>query len=252
VSLVDWSVDGAVATATLNDPARRNALSGKLRGELTERYEQFEAREDLRVLVLAGAGPAFCAGGDLAEMPTELAAARRFLSDVLWWLATPERLSKPVIAAVEGPVAGGGLELAIACDLIVASQTATFSTPEALVGLAPAFGMVRLNRIIGPAAAKRMAFTGLPIDAAEAFRLGLVSELVPAGSALPAAQQIARSMLRAAPLAQAVIKSALNRDLGGGELAHARDGEAQLYLTADCREGIAAFGEKRKPTFRGH
>jgi enoyl-CoA hydratase/carnithine racemase len=252
LSLVDWHVDDAVATATLNDPSRRNALSGKLRAELTGRFEEFEARDDLRVLVLAGAGPAFCAGGDLAEMPTELAAARRFLGDVLWWLATPERLSKPVIAAVDGPAAGGGLELAIACDLIVASESATFSTPEALVGLAPAFGMVRLHRIIGPAAAKRMAFTGQPITAAEAYRLGLVGEVVAPGEALPAARRVAQSMLRAAPLAQAVIKSALNRDLGGGELAHARDGEAQLYLTADCREGIAAFHEKRKPTFRGH
>jgi enoyl-CoA hydratase/carnithine racemase len=252
VSLVDWQVDGAVGTAVLNDPTRRNALSTKLRVELTERFEEFEARDDLRVLVLAGAGPAFCAGGDLAEMPTDLGPARRFLSDVLWWLATPERLSKPVIAAVDGPAAGGGLELAIACDLIIASETATFSTPEALVGLAPAFGMVRLHRIIGPAAAKRMAFTGQAISAAEAFRLGLVTEVVAAGEALPAAHRLAQAMLPAAPLAQSVIKSALNRDLGGGELAHARDGEAQLYLTADCREGIAAFQEKRRPTFRGH
>jgi enoyl-CoA hydratase/carnithine racemase len=251
VSLVEWQVGGSVVTAVLNDPARRNALSSKLRGELADRFEEFEVRDDLRVLVLTGAGPAFCAGGDLAEMPTELAAARRFLSDVLWWLATPERLSKPVIAAVEGPAAGGGLELAIACDLIIAAETATFSTPEALVGLAPAFGMVRLHRIIGPAAAKRMALTGQPISAAEALRLGLVSEVVAPGGALAAAHRLAQSMLRAAPLAQAVIKSALNRDLGGGELAHARDGEAQLYLTADCREGIAAFHDKRKPTFCG-
>lgn len=251
MALIEWEVRGHVATAVLDDPDRRNALSARLRSELTERFEQFESREDLRVLILTANGSAFCAGGDLAEMPTEPRGARAFLTDILWWLATPERLSKPVIAAVNGRAFGGGLELAIACDVIIAATTATFATPEALVGLAPAFAMVRLPRMVGPSLAKRMAFTGHPLSADQALEAGLVSELAEPDELMERARALAEDMVRGAPLAQSVVKSAVNRDFGGGDLAHARDAVAQLFVTADCAEGIAAFHARRRPVFRG-
>jgi enoyl-CoA hydratase/carnithine racemase len=251
MAVVGWHVDGPVATAVLDDPQRRNALSTALRAELDERFAEFERRDDLRVLILASSGPVFCAGGDLADMPDDVAGAGRFLTDILWWLATPERLRKPVIAAVDGPTLGGGLELAIACDMIVAGEQARFGTPEALVGLAPAFAMVRLDRILGPALTKEMAFTGRQLTAAEAERLGLVNRVVAAGTALAGATALAGEVLRGAPLSQMLVKSVLNRDLGGAGLAHSRDGMAQLFASQDVREGLAAFAAKRAPRFVG-
>lgn len=251
MGVLRWEVDGAVATMTMNDRDRRNALSAELRHEMTERFEEFDLRPDLRVLIIAGDGPVFCAGGDLAEMPTDTAQARIFLGDILAWLQTPERLSKPVIAAVDGAALGGGLELAIACDIIVASERATFGTPESLVGLAPAFAMVRLQHLIGAARTKQLAFTGRALRAEEAQRVGMVSEVVDAALLMPRSREIAHEMLRGAPLAQALLKSVVNREMAGAQIAHARDGMVQLFLSDDAREGISAFREKRAPVFTG-
>lgn len=251
MTLVEWRTDDGIATLTLADPARRNALSAALRADAAARFDEFERRADLRVLIVAARGPVFCAGGDLAEMPAAPAAARRFLADVLGWLQIPERIGKPVIAAVDGPALGGGFELAMSCDVIVASERASFGTPEALAGLAPAFAMVRLPSLIGPALTKQLAFTGRAVSAAEAHRLGLVAKLAPAGQAFAAALELAESMLAGAPLAHALVKSAVNRDYSGAGMAHAREAMAQLFMTRDAQEGISAFRDKRPPVFTG-
>jgi len=251
MAMVEWRSDGPVGVATMNDPDRRNALSAELRGEMSRCWAEFEARDDLRVMIITGSGPAFCAGGDLADMPRDIKQAKVFLREVISWLATPERLAKPVIAAVNGLALGGGLELAIACDMVVASEQAQFGVPEALVGLAPGFAIVRLHRLIGPALAKELAFTGRRIGAKEARSLGLVNRVVPPEKLMDEARALADEVLRSAPLSVELVKAAMNRELGGPDLAYARDAMAHLFGTRDLAEGVDAFLGKRSPRFSG-
>ncbi len=249
--LVEWDCEGSIGIATMNDPKRRNALSSDLRNGMRRCFDDFETREDLRVMIITGTGAAFCAGGDLADMPSNVKQAKVFLKDVLMWLSTPERLAKPVIAAVNGLALGGGLELAIACDMIVASEEAQFGVPEALVGLAPGFAIVRLHDRIGPALAKEMAFTGRRLSAHEALSYGLVNSVVAADNLLDAARTLATSVLAAAPLSVELVKSAMNRELGGADIAYAIDAMAHLFAAKDLVEGLDAFRTKRKPHFTG-
>ncbi len=251
MQLVEWACEGPIGIATMNDPERRNALSSHLRDGMRRCFEEFERRDDLRVMIITGTGPAFCAGGDLADMPGDVKQAKVFLKDVIMWLSTPERLAKPVIAAVNGLALGGGLELAIACDMIVASEDAQFGVPEALVGLAPGFAIVRLHDLIGPALAKEMAFTGRRLSAHEALNHGLINRVVPADSLLEEARALAGSVLGSAPLSVELVKSAMNRELGGADLTYAVDAMTHLFATRDIVEGLEAFRTKRKPHFTG-
>ena len=251
MSLVEWEVEGPIGLARMNDPKRRNALSAQLREEMGKCFREAESRDDVRVMVITGADTAFCAGGDLSEMPSDVKGARRFLADVIGWLATPETMTKPVIAAVNGLALGGGLELAIACDMVVASESAQFGVPEALVGLAPGFAIVRLHERVGPALAKEMAFTGRRLSAREALDHGLINRVVPGGHLMQATRDLAEQVLRSAPLSIQLIKSAMNRELGGADLTYAVDAMTHLFATSDTAEGLAAFKEKRSPQFIG-
>ncbi|MBX6378251.1 MAG: enoyl-CoA hydratase/isomerase family protein, partial [Clostridia bacterium] len=237
MAAVEWQTEGPIGIATLNEPERMNALSRSIREGLAAVWDEFERRDDLRVLIMTGSGRAFCAGGDLADMPRSVPEAKRFLRDVINWLARPEQLSKPVIAAVNGYALGGGCELAIASDLVVASEKAEFGVPEALVGLVPGFAILRLHRIVGPALAKELAFTGRRLKAEEAQRLGLVNRVVPHDRLLDEARGLAHEILRAAPLSVELAKSAFNRELGGPDITYAIDGMAHIFATEDLGEG---------------
>jgi enoyl-CoA hydratase len=196
--LVERAPEG-VATVTLNRPLRKNTLSVQLRRELRSAVWELESDPAIRVLVLTGAGDAFCAGLDLAEwgQPGIAPAAAAYELDAVESLL---RFSGPVIGAINGPAVTGGLELALACDLLVASMTASFCDSHALVGLLPGWGgSVRLARRIGLARAKELAFTGRFLPAAEAERWGLVNYVVPPDQLLPWAHALARKMLAAAP-----------------------------------------------------
>jgi enoyl-CoA hydratase/carnithine racemase len=251
VAAVQWQTEGPIGIATLDEPERMNALSRAIRDGLSGVWDEYEQRDDLRVLIITGSGRAFCAGGDLAAMPTNIPDAKKFLREVINWLARPELLAKPVISAVNGLALGGGCELAIASDLVIASERAEFGVPEALVGLAPGFAILRLHRIVGPAVAKEMVFTGRRLSAEEAQRLGLVNKVVPHENLLDEARELAEKIMKAAPLSVELAKSAFNRELGGEDMTYGVDAMAHLFMAEDLHEGLDAFRTKRQPTFKG-
>ncbi len=245
-------VDDGIAVITINRPQARNAVNGAVARGIAAAVEEFDASADVRVLVLTGAGGSFCAGMDLkgflaGDAPT--AAGRGFGGIV-------ERPPvKPVIAAVEGYALAGGFELALACDLIVASQDAKFGLPEVRRGLvAGAGGLLRLPRRIPYHLAMEIALTGEHFPAERLHQAGLVSRLVPAGQALAAARDLAALVARGAPLALAATKRVIveSSDWENSE-AFARQGEiiSPVFSSADAMEGAIAFAEKRPPAWRG-
>jgi enoyl-CoA hydratase len=164
-------------------------------------------------------------------------------------LAAPERCGKPVISAVNGLAYGGGFELAMASDFIIASDRAKFAVPEIQLGLLPGFAIVRLHEIVGRAKAKELSILGDPISAAEAERIGLVLRVVPHDTLMAESLAFAERIAAKPRLAVAMAKSFYNRGLGGDEMRHAVDGFPLLMMHEDAREGVSAFLEKRKPRF---
>ncbi len=246
--------DGSVAWLTLDRPERRNAITLAMRGALRDATDDLEADPDVRVVVLTGAGETFCAGTDLKEVPAE--PRPHPLADPTPPIAAAiDRLTKPVIAAVNGPAAGGGFELALACDLRVAASNATFALPEVRVGSLPGSGGTqRLFEALPAAVAWKLLLSGDPIDAAEAHRLGLVSDVTAPAELQAATQAIAERIAANAPLsvraAKAAARSGRDQRMAAG-LALERSLWALLATTEDRAEGRAAFRERRPPNYRG-
>jgi enoyl-CoA hydratase/carnithine racemase len=246
-----------IATLTLNRPEALNAISRQLAAELLATCDALTEREDVRAVIVTGAGErAFCAGADLKERrmlaPDERAAHTTAIEAAAEALAA---LPMPTIAAVRGFALAGGAELAIACDLRVADQDATFGFPEVKIGIFPgAGGALRLPRIVGSGAARDLLFTGRRITAEDAFRLGLVDRLAPAESVVEAAVELADSIAANAPLAVRAVKRALEESQGRrpDEARHrVNELRAALDSTADYEEGLAAFAARRSPRFTG-
>lgn len=245
-------VSGAIAVITINRPEARNAVNGAVARGIAAAMQEFDGRADVSVLVLTGAGGSFCAGMDLKGFlagDSPIAEGRGFGGMV-------ERPPvKPVIAAVEGYALAGGFELALACDLIVASEEARFGLPEVRRGLvAGAGGLLRLPRRIPYHLAMEIALTGEHFPAARLAAAGLVNKLVPAGQALAAAVELAGQVARGAPLALAASKRVIveSADWAASD-AFARQGEiiGPVFASKDAMEGAIAFAEKRPPTWRG-
>jgi enoyl-CoA hydratase len=246
---------GAVAILTLNRPEKRNALDDALRGALAAALGDVEQDEGVRVIVLTGAGDkAFAAGADLKELGARSVAEQALLMTQPRIFDLLAAVRRPVVAAVNGACLGGGLELALACDIRIAAAGATFGAPEVRLGLIPGGGGTqRLPRIIGTGAAMRLVLAGDAIDATEALRLGLVDE-VASGDVVARAVELAERIARNGPVAvvaaKEAIRSALSMPLEQGLRA-----EAALFLlafaSADRTEGIAAFLEKRAAEFPG-
>jgi len=249
--------DGAVAIVTINRPNVLNALNTVTVDELRRVMLDFRQDESVRAIVVTGAGEkSFVAGADINELavqtPTggrEHALTGQHVFDVI------ENLGKPVIAAINGFALGGGCELAMACTLRIAADTARLGQPEIALGLIPGYaGTQRLARLVGKGRAMEMILTGAPITADEALRIGLVSRVVPALELMTEARKLAAQLARNAPIAMRYIINAINK---GMEMpfAEACQYEATLFglvaSTDDMREGTAAFLEKRKPAFRG-
>jgi enoyl-CoA hydratase/carnithine racemase len=241
------SQDAGVAWLRLNRPDQRNAISLSMRSALEETLAALDADDAVRVVVLTGMGSAFCAGVDLKEVGG--AAGPLEAKPVTFAL---ERFGKPVVAAINGPAVGGGFELALACDVRIASTSATFALPEVKLGSLPGSGGTqRLARATSIAVAAKLVFTGDPIDSAEALRCGLVSDVVEPTGLLPLADSIARAIAANAPLSLRAAKIALRAQQGDGGLAVERALWAFLSKTNDRQEGRAAFREKRPPRFEG-
>ncbi|MEZ2418046.1 enoyl-CoA hydratase/isomerase family protein [Luteibacter sp. RCC_6_2] len=248
---------GAVRTIIVNRPDKLNALNRETIGELTLAFRQAAQDDAVRVVVLSGAGEkAFVAGADISEMtawsPVKAQAASRAGQDLM---LTIERLGKPVIARIQGYALGGGMELAMACHLRVASEKARFGQPEIGLGLIPGFGGTqRLTRLAGRGAALELCLLGQQVDAARAERLGIVTRVVAAEELDATVDAMADQLAIAAPLA---LKGILDAVIEGGEcaidqgLAFETQGFAIAFSTEDMREGTSAFLERRKASFKG-
>ena len=252
-----FTVTDGVATITFNRPKSLNALNGELLDEFATALDGIEADEEIRVLILTGAGEkSFVAGADITQLATFNALqAKLFASKGRMIIGRLQELSIPVIAAVNGFALGGGSEIALACDFIYASENAMFGLPEIKLGIIPGFGGTqRLPRLIGSNMAKEMIYTGRMIPAAEAQRIGLVNRVLPPAELLDAVMKTAseitgmgRVSLRAAKQA---INAGLNVDLAtGGKIE--TDAFGLCMASEDAREGTTAFLEKRKAAFKG-
>jgi enoyl-CoA hydratase/carnithine racemase len=248
-----YAVDAAahIARVTLNRPDKRNPLSPALLGEVTDALAQARADGAVRVVVLTGAGPAFCAGGDLAAMGR--ATENGLMGSFVELNLALAGLGKPVIAMVNGAALAGGLGLVASCHLAVAADTAVFGTPEINVGLWPMTIMAVIFRNVGRKAGMELVLTGAKLDAATALRLGLVNRVVPAAELEAATQELARGLAQKSP---AVMRLGLDAFFATQDLPleraleHLQGQFMELLGTADAQEGLRAFLEKRPPVWQ--
>jgi enoyl-CoA hydratase len=245
--------EGKVALVTLNRPKALNALNTELLSELVTAFQGFDADDSVRAIVLTGSERAFAAGADIKEMAPKSYMdmyKTNFFADAADRIAA---VRKPIIAAVAGYALGGGCELAMLCDFIIAADTAKFGQPEITLGVMPGIGGTqRLTRLVGKSKAMEMCLTGRNMDAAEAERSGLVSRVVPAAEllavAMNAAQKIAEQSLPIAMMTKETVNRAYETTLAEG-IRFERRLFHSMFATDDQKEGMAAFGEKRKPAF---
>jgi len=254
---LQYELDGGLATVTLNRPEQLNAISMEMRSDFTALTDELVFNDEVRVVIFTGAGRAFSSGGDMAHFeqgwltPTFRAHSRRLIK----FFDDLEMLEKPVIAAINGPAAGGGLELALACDVRFVAEEATLGFRENYIGLIPGIGgCARFARLVGVAKAKELIFAGTMIPAQEALAIGLVNRVVPGEKLLAEARDYAQTLLKRAPQSLGLAKKVLNNVANLDQTsAIVLEGLAQSILlrTADHQEGLRAFREKRKPQFSG-
>lgn len=248
------SITGRAGLIQLNRPQQLNALNAAVMEEVVIALEAFDQNDDIGCLVITGSERAFAAGADIKEM-AEATAVDMLLRDSIKRWDRIRQIKKPVIAAVSGYCLGGGCELAMTCDLILASESAQFGQPEVNLGVMPgAGGTQRLTRAIGKSKAMELVLTGRTMSAREAEQLGLVARVVPVEAYLDEALKLANEIAARPPLALRLAKEAINKafetSLGDG-LDYERRLFYLLFATADQKEGMRAFVEKRPPHWQG-
>lgn len=251
------SLENGVLLVRLNRPERRNALNEEMQRELLELFSEAERESGVRGMILTGSGEAFSAGGDLSRFerewnPVEFRAQSHELTRLI---STIEQMEKPVIAVINGLATGAGTQLALACDLRVASERARFLFREGMIGLIPSHGgCVRLVKLVGLVRARDILLAGEDLDASEAFRHGLITRVVPHEMLLEEAGELMQHILRRAPqtygLAKRLLHLAASVDLESGLFAESL-AQSLLVTTGDHHEGVRAAREKRAPTFTG-
>ncbi len=255
MSLVTYELHDHVATITLNRPEAGNAINGALRQELNAAWNRFRDEEDAWVGILTATGRVFCAGADLKDGEGAVGT----FGGTFWEKPTINsfesgmELFKPTIAAVQGPCLGYGLTGVLFCDFVIASTEATFAFPEVSIGVPTIVGAIRLPRRLRWADAMELLLTGKPMAAERAKEVGLVWKLVEPDELLPAAQEWARTLTEAAPLAQRATKEVAWRSADMGWIESVRFGEVMRKVagaTADVAEGITAWREKRRPQWK--
>ncbi len=245
-----------IATLTVNRPDKLNALNDTTMRELGEAIDEVRGRDDVAALIVTGAGRAFVAGADISELAGQspVDARRRAIRGQQVYRRF-ETSPKPTLAAINGFALGGGCELAMACHVRLASESAKFGQPEVKLGILPGYGGTqRLPRLVGRGRALQLLLTGEMIDAAEAYRIGLVNRIVPAGELIAAAEAMLTQMIANGPLALAMCIEAVDRGLGiplEEALAFEANQFGVLAGTEDMREGTRAFLEKRPAQFSG-
>ena len=249
------AIDGGVATVTLNRPEKRNALNAAVLEGLRTTFDRLEDDRSVRVVVVRGAGTAFCSGMDLNEMRARQAQAADPESGVIDVLRQIERSRHATIAMVQGDAYAGGCELALHCDLRLVAEHARFAMPLARIGLVVPFLLgQKLVEIVGPAFTRQILLTGQPVDARRAHEMGMVHEVLAREELETRTYGLARAMAGNAPLSLAGMKATIQRALAAREnIEHADldDLVSRARKSADAREGVRAMLEKRPPVFRG-
>jgi enoyl-CoA hydratase len=253
--LLEKKTDLRLGVITLNRPEVRNAINPTMREELSRAFDELEGDADVRAIIVTGGSKVFAAGADIAAM-AEKTAIEQFSRASLWDLAFKmEQSRKPMIAAIAGFCLGGGCELAMACDVRIAAESAKFGQAEINIGIIPGGGgTVRLTRLVGLGKAKELVLTGKMIDAGEAYRIHLVNQVVPDERLMEASMDMARIMTRHSPVALGLAKYAV-QNAADADLHTARTIENTCFSLAfaseDKTEGMKAFLEKRKPVYKG-
>ncbi len=252
---IQFEVRENVATVTINRPKALNALSIQVLDELTAVFREIQQDEAIRAVIVTGAGKAFVAGADIGEMSAmNTLDARVFAIKGHGLMNAIENIEKPVIAAINGYALGGGCELAMACDIRLASEKAKFGQPEVGLGLIPGFGGgLRLPRLVGDGMAKYLIFSADTIDAAEALRIGLVQKVVAPEQLMPEAEALAAKIASKAPIALKIAKHVINNG-ANMSMKYASEFEintfSSIFASQDLHEGTTAFLEKRPPEWK--
>lgn len=254
-NLIVKQIDG-IAIITINRPQAMNALNSELLAELGQLIKEIELDSDIKVVIITGSGKSFVAGADIAEMVAKSAVQGREFARLGNAVFTAlEEMEKPVIAVINGYALGGGCELALACDIRLASERAKLGQPEVSLGITPGFGGTqRLAKTVGVAKAKELIFTGRMIDSKEAQAIGLVNQVYPPEILMDEAEKMAREITAKGPIAISYAKRAINEGLNL-DLKRGLELESQLFglcfSTYDQKEGMTAFLNKRQAEFKG-